>query len=821
MIKRFLTLPILIVVIIVAISVKASAQGLMFLHPKNMIDKRTSYQVFTKTQPSFKNQMTIEFQMKILSRDNLGYIFRIIDNGGQKIYNLFLDLYADDDFELNDEGVRKLMVAKYPTTIIPDNKWFHVKITFHLKKKEISMYINGQRQVVSCPDLPDRIKPDIWFGRSDYLIDVPAISIKNLSVSGDSKSYLFPLDETHGNNVYDSKGDLTGHVSNPYWIINDSYHWKKLTTMNQPAPAGVSFDQRNSHIYYFSASKLLDFDLRTRNKSVRHYASPCPLKIDLGMNFFDTRDKRLFAYEVFQGYKPEQAPSVASLDLHAMTWRTESTVQLPSQRHHHGTCFDARNRRQIIFGGFGSMTYSDELVSYDINSHQWKKHHLKGNVPHRYFVSMASKGRWIYLFGGMGNSSGSQTVGRKYFYDLYRIDTLKHTIRKMWEAKWKEKENMVPVRNMIIDGKYIYTLCYSEFLSHSHLRLFRFNINDGDYQIMGDSIPIRSDQILTNANIYLDANTDRMIATVQEFKDDRRSVLNIYSINVPPISSAEFDKLSEAPKANKLWVWLTGGSLAILAAAGIVYYLLRRKKMRLLDINDLNTEVKEVHAPNTVLIFGTFAAYNRQNKDISYLFTSKLRELFCLLLSHTEDGISSHALGNLLWPDKTPEKIKNLRSVTISHLRKVLIEIDGISLVYGNNVFRLKTNASFHCDYLTLSVILNGEQNPSDEQLFELLSRGKFLQDMNQSSLDSIKSEIDNRLLPLLSSRMKAAFDAEEYKSAIRYAQIIKYYDSLDENAFKYHVKALKKIGLQMEAQEVTHLFEKEYRNIYGNSFEG
>ena len=115
MIKRFLTLPILIVLIIVAISVKASAQGLMFLHPKNMIDKRTSYQVFTKTHPSFKNQMTIEFQMKILSRDNLGYIFRIIDNGGKKIYNLFLDLYADDDFELNDEGVRKLIVAKYPT----------------------------------------------------------------------------------------------------------------------------------------------------------------------------------------------------------------------------------------------------------------------------------------------------------------------------------------------------------------------------------------------------------------------------------------------------------------------------------------------------------------------------------------------------------------------------------------------------------------------------------------------------------------------------------------------------------------------------------
>ena len=789
-----------------------SAQGLMFLHPKNMIDKRTSYQVFSQFSPTFHRQMTIEFQMKILMRDNLGYIFRVIDKDGSKIYNLFLDLYAANDFELNDEGIRKLIVSKYDPSLLPDNRWFHVKINFNLDAKKIAMTISGQRKEVNCPDLPAKIKPDIWFGRSDYLIDVPAICIKDLVIAGDTKKILFPLNETHGSKVFDQNGNLTGHVSNPYWIMNDSYHWKMIKYMSQKLHAGVSFDKRNSHIYYFSASGLQDLNLSTKRVTYKHYASPCPININLGMNFLDTQLNKLYAYEVFQTDKPENAPSVASLDLQSMTWHSECNTQLPTQRHHHGTFFDARTGRHLIFGGFGSMTYSDELVSYDIKTHRWKTHRLKGSIPHRYFISMGSKGRWIYLFGGMGNSSGSQTVGRKYFYDLYRIDTISHTIHKMWQVQWKEAENMVPVRNMIIDGEYFYTLCYSEFLSHSHLRLFKFNLNNGDYQIIGDSIPIQSDQIATNANLYLDDRTERMIATIQEFKDDASSTLKIYSINMPPISTAEYKELSKEPRQTSVMIWIFG----IVIAAILIYF---RKKKHPAD-NSLIITVgrQDTHAPNTVYVFGTFAAYNHKNKDISYMFTSKLRELFCLLLA-CPNGVSSKTLGSLLWGDKSPEKIKNLRSVTISHLRKVLTEIDGVSVVYKNNVFLLKTNENFHCDYLTLSKILEEESRPSDEQLIDILGRGKFLQDMSQSSLDTIKADMDNRLLPLLTGRMKTAFDTEEYKSAIRYAQIVKYYDPLDETALKFHVKALKKLGLNVEAQEVTHLFEKEYRNVYGNPY--
>ncbi len=64
--------------------------------------------------------------------------------------------------------------------------------------------------------------------------------------------------------------------------------------------------------------------------------------------------------------------------------------------------------------------------------------------------------------------------------------------------------------------KYFYTLCYSEFLSDSYLKLYRFSIKDGSHQILGDSIPIHSDKITANANLYYARQLQKIIVTVQE-----------------------------------------------------------------------------------------------------------------------------------------------------------------------------------------------------------------------------------------------------------------------------------------------------------------
>lgn len=806
----------LIVFLILLVSQNMFAQGLLFKRSENVIEERTSYKVFAKHIPTFKDQLTLDFDLQIEQTNNIGYIFRLVDKKSDKIYNLFLDLNNVIDFELNDEGIRKLIVQKLKKDQLPIHRWIHIHIMFNLKSKWVLMNINGIKTRVRCESLPSKICPDIFFGKNDYLIDVPAISIKNIIIADTNSKYYFPLNETHGNKVHDNHGNSIGLVDNPYWKINDSYNWKKIKTLKQKTRAGVCFDPRNSHIYYFTRKNLIDYNITTDSMKTITFHKLCPLSIGLGMNFLDESSNSLYAYEVYQENKSDRIPSVARLNLKNMEWNIESYNQLSSQRHHHATLYDQTHKCQYIFGGFGSMTYSNELAVYNIKDKKWKILKIHGESPHRYFVSMGSKNNYIYLFGGMGNLSGSQSVGRKYFYDFYRIDINKHTIEKLWEIEWKESCNMVPIRNMIIIGNYFYTLCYPEYLSESHIRLYRFDMRNGSYQSLGDSIPIISDKISTDANIFYDKETQRFIATVQIFEDDIASTLNIYSINAPAISTSEYDKLSGLNTLSHNIIYIALGAVII---SLIIFIYKKKKRSTNKTIQSIQQQQKLDHKSSSIYLFGDFKAYNRQNKDISYMFTGKLKETFCIILQYSYgNGISSKELGNLLWSDRPLDRVKNLRSVTLNHLRKVLQEIDGIKLVYENHYFKLIFQENFYCDYNSFIKLIEND-NVSNDTLINILSRGKFLSAENQPTLDSFKTKIDDIIIPLLTRRMIASYECKDYGFSLKFAQIIEYYDSLDINAHTYKIKVLKKQGKLLEAQEANYIFDKEYKKIYNEEY--
>ena len=58
-------------------------------------------------------------------------------------------------------------------------------------------------------------------------MDLPAFAIRNLKVSGERQNYSFDLNESQGHEVHSSDGKILGWVENPYWLIGDSYHWRK------------------------------------------------------------------------------------------------------------------------------------------------------------------------------------------------------------------------------------------------------------------------------------------------------------------------------------------------------------------------------------------------------------------------------------------------------------------------------------------------------------------------------------------------------------------------------------------------------------------
>ena len=75
------------------------------------------------------------------------------------------------------------------------------------------------------------------------------------------------------------------------------------------------------------------------------------------------------------------------------------------------------------FGGFGDIYYSKELYVYNYNKNRLDSVVLKGDrIEPRYFSSMGYRkdDNSLYIYGGMGNESGEQIVGRQYFYDLHK-----------------------------------------------------------------------------------------------------------------------------------------------------------------------------------------------------------------------------------------------------------------------------------------------------------------------------------------------------------------------------------------------------------------
>lgn len=94
----------------------------------------------------------------------------------------------------------------------------------------------------------------------------------------------------------------------------------------------------------------------------------------------------------------------------------------------------------------------------------------------------------------MGNESGDQVIGRRYFHDFYKVDLQEMRVQKLWDIS-EGQPNMVPAQDMVIlNDSCFYVLRYPESVSNSFLHLYRFSVKDGSCHILGDSIPIYSDK---------------------------------------------------------------------------------------------------------------------------------------------------------------------------------------------------------------------------------------------------------------------------------------------------------------------------------------
>lgn len=811
-----------------------SPGGLKFQGSEHPINKRTSYSVFGDKTVQFSNYFTLEYNLALYPTTEIGYILRIKNKESNRIYNLFYDGQGSNlNFRFNEEGKNNLIAATLDRTELLSAPWFKIKILFDLKNDSIKLIIHNKTFSAKSEDLPETYSPVILFGRSDHIIDVPSFAIRNLSV-GNEEKYFFELKESNGTVVHDSNGKSIGEVSNPEWLVNDAYHWRYQTSFHSQTVAGANYNAQRKEIYYFNSDTLRIYNVRSGTTTVKVFEEKCPVKLKLGTNFINKEGNKLYAYEPYNDNY--NGPTVASLDLDTYQWTIENSQQLVSPLHHHGSYFNPATGQYTLFGGFGRMRYSKNFYSYHLAQQEWSApEDFTGDfLSPRYFSSVgyAKATNTLYIFGGMGNESGEQAVGRQYYYDLYKADLNTRQISKLWEIEWKH-DNMVPVRGMVIsDDSNFYTLCYPEHVSESLLKLYRFSITDGRYEILGDSIPIRSDKITTNANLYYDSTLNTLYTVVQEFDDDISSDLKIYSLSFPPLTAQQLASYSKEKTDYTLAIVIG----AVIALTGIIYLRYFKKKtpepaqkneVAITATENTQPELPtgtrpETTRPNTVYLFGPFTVRDRKNRDITYMFSEQLKQVFCLILQHstTEDGITSQLLSSILWPDKPADKVKNSRGVTINHLRKVLSELDGIELVYEKGLFKIVQSDVFYCDYSRcIQIITAGKMEEHRDEFVTVVSRGKFLQLSDNPVFDSFKEEMEKKLEPVLLLEMEKSLEAELYHPAIAFAEAVINIDPLNDVALNVQIKALQKLKMHDEARIRYQAFIIEYKKVMGTDY--
>ncbi len=801
------------------------AQGLKFSGGHELIENRTSYEVLSRKKVVYTDYFDIDFDISLFPPNPIGYILRIKNEKSNRVFNLFYDEEQDYCvFRLNEEGKSSLITVRVDRHELQNLSWFKVHIKVDLLKDEIRLQVHNRELVAQGLDLPDTYHPKIIFGKSDYLIDLPNFAIKHLTIGNAEQTITIPLRENEGNEVHDIQGRVIGDVSNPEWLINDSYKWKFLTSSASLTQAGSNYNDVRKEIYYFNQDSILIYNVKTQESKTIRYPSKCPVDLVVGTNFIDPSHNKLYVYETHH-VDPYTGPSVASLDLDTYTWKIESYDQLNNELHHHGYFYNPQNRQFTIFGGYGQMRYSDKFYHYDIDSGSWKMAtDFKEKVIYpRYFLSIGylKEHNTAYIFGGMGNESGEHIVGRRYFYDLHKVDLDNKQITKLWDIPWAST-NIVPARGIIIpDSTHFYTLGYPEHVSNSFFKLYKFSIKDGSYEILGDSVAIYSDKITTRAQLYYDAQLGSLYALVQESKNDVASTLKVYSLSFPPISSAQLSDYPNNTSRTKILIAI----VLLLVTVGAVYFVYRNKKKTKSRLHrPFSSPLPETTAPidrgNAIYLFGEFKVLDRAHRDITHLFSTRLKQTLCLILEHNlTDGITSKHLSSILWPDKPEDKVKNSRGVTINHLRKALSELDGIELEFDKGKFKIVQTESSYCDYTRCIQILSTDVSSCREELIQLLNRGHLLQSSNDPVFDTFKTNLERMLEPVLRGELDKSIAAQTPHSTVSLANTIFRIDPLNDYALAAKIRAYIALKMDDEARSTYQSFTLEYKKLMGEHY--
>lgn len=578
--------------------------GLKFI--SNNQPKENRSQLIFEDKFNAKDSLVINFKFSIYNKLFIGDLLNIRNIKNNSTISLSYNFtYSEDNkpfINLNIKGIKNLVKIQIPENFIQYQKWIDVKLKIDYKLNQAELkFLNNTYSISSLFEKNSSLEEiEILFGKNEFNEDIPAFNLKNLELKIDSSIVYFPLDEKQGTRVISSNGNFKGKIINPSWLIDDFNNWKLIKQVEFESNHTIAYDTENMQFILLGKDKRYNFDIVSRLLDKITLKKPSEFhSYTSGKAFIEPKTKNILVLQTGEP-NPSQNKflnkklgiesinntkqsnnkntySIASFNSSTSNWQGLFYKDiLKNPLFHFNAYYENSSQNILIFGGYSDFKYLNRFLKYDSYSNSINEILIEGdNISPRFKSGMGSLNDSIlFLYGGEGNLSGDQSIGKIPFNDLYKIDLKNNSINLVWEKEYDSAHNSIS-KNLIFDETQEFFYCLADSEEKGTISLKKVSVNDGNRVSLGRSINFDSSIIANEFNLFYEKKNNKLYAYTVEFTDNKleKNIISFYSIEMEPFSANstmnEKVELSQSFMNSK---WIIVGLIIILFIILIVIF---------------------------------------------------------------------------------------------------------------------------------------------------------------------------------------------------------------------------------------------------------
>jgi len=290
------------------------------------------------------------------------------------------------------------------------------------------------------------------------------------------------------------------------------------------------------------------------------------------------------------------------------------------------------------------------------------------------------------------------------------------------------------------------------------------------------------------------------------------------------------------PSGKKDYFLPTLAALIIVVTGIVIFLSIKKEKRRKKHSGSFKSRYPEVPHQGLlpegekIICFGGLKVFDSAGTDISQKFSPKLKRLFTLILLHSHGnnkGITSKQIAEILWPGANVANTKNIRSTYVQNLRSVLASFKNIRLVFSNKKWFFDFDENFYNEYDEIENILPLLVKEDDKKVLEAqlpsviatLNKGRFLDGMEESWLDTFIEKMDNRIIEFCLVMFSTLDNTAHSTLLFDLADIACLVDPLNESALQKKINVLIEQGKLSLAKKIYDNFVKLYKELYEENY--